>query len=690
MEFKPLNIYAIDVKNNDSLLKKIFPTLIEEKKNLIEREFKHKEFHWKAKIYKSNKFLKEIYDFLEKNKTDRNNIILYFNSELDNNIQKFIKLCPKIYRPFLIFVSSINHSNLHLIDNRLLTFILQNGEEDTINSKILSVLWEKDCYFNERGNSSCSFTPANLLFKTFNGSNASINFLLTGQSRAGKSTFINLLAKKYISLESCDNESVTAKINEFIIRSNFHEFNGEIKFYDTPGLIIKEKKNQNESFVISQMERIFQNSEDSKDDIHFIYFFIKPKGNLENSINLLKYLLKIKSKYDIPIIFIINGDLNTTDAGLHDISIGALKKFLKKNNLEKLFDGKIEDYNENDDEFELLLNSNETKLKDENIIKINLKSITDNNNNTIPISGIDDILNKTLQYLKEKNPLNQKDFEELLKNKNDYEKYEQIIKSHGDNEELKKIKEKMEENREQAKKLRKKIAEENSLFKKFVDLNAISENARYYSQKVLFGCKLSSLGTGFIPFPMIDISSTLIIQTGMIISISLLYGYSAGEIPINNLLQFLFGSGVNIAGDAAEIGTKNAIQFLGKETVEKIAKVTIDISKKTTQMVVNEITTTLFQYSSQGAAKWLASASKFVPVAGSILGGLISGGINYFTTKIMGERCIKYYESLLKKSGGANFYIARRKSYVNLFNFIQDLENHFKNNINENFEIERI
>ena len=184
---------------------------------------------------------------------------------------------------------------------------------------------------------------------------------------------------------------------------------------------------------------------------------------------------------------------------------------------------------------------------------------------------------------------------------------------------------------------------------------------------------------------MIDISSTLIIQTGMIISIGLVYGYSAGEIPINNLFQVLFGGAVNIVGDAAEIGAKNALEFGGKYATEKIAKVTIEISKKTTQKVVKEITTVLLNYSSKTASALIASGSKIIPVIGSILGGLISGAINYFTTDIMGKKCMEYFENLLKKTGGADFYITRKNIYKNLFAFIEEMEN-----INENFEIERI
>lgn len=357
MTFKPLNIYVIEAQKKNSLLEKIFPKLITEEEKFIQREFKQKEFHWKAKIYKSEKSLKLIYDTLQANKTDRNNIILYFNSELENKIINFIRKCEKIYRPFLIFVSDKNHYNLHLIDNRLLTFILGDGEEDIINSKIVSVLWEKDCYFNERGNVPCSFTPANILFKPYNISNACLNFILAGESRAGKSTFINILAKKFIALESCDNESVTTKINEYVVKSDLPEFNGEIKLYDTPGLIIKNNKIQNEELVFSQIKNIFKNAEDSKDEIHFIYFFIKPKGNLENSVNLLKYLVEIKKKYEVPIIFIINGDLNTMDAGSHDISIGSLKKFLskyeyKKYELSKLYEGKLIGGEDDEDEFE--------------------------------------------------------------------------------------------------------------------------------------------------------------------------------------------------------------------------------------------------------------------------------------------------------------------------------------------------
>ena len=359
---------------------------------------------------------------------------------------------------------------------------------------------------------------------------------------------------------------------------------------------------------------------------------------------------------------------------------------MKKHYLEGLYDGKID--NNEDDEFESLLNSDHTEIKDQNIIKANLKSIKDNNNNTIPISGVDEILKLTLQYLKKNNPLNEQIFKDLLRNKYDYQQYEKK-KDLLTDEELENLKKEMKKNREEAKDLREKIAKENVLFKKLSDLNAISENSRYISNTIITWCKSSTLLTGFIPFPMIDISSTLLIQTGMIISIGLVYGYSAGDIPLNNLFQILFGGGVNIIGDTTEICAKNALQIGGKQIVQEITKTTIDISKKTTQKVINEITTKLLEYSSKSAANLLASGSKIIPIFGSILGGLISGGINYFTTKIMGEKCMEYFEFLLKKSGGADFYNTRKNIYKNLFDFIEKMEKKFRNKSNENFEIEK-
>ena len=71
------------------------------------------------------------------------------------------------------------------------------------------------------------------------------------------------------------------------------------------------------------------------DNIHLIFFFMKGQSNIEEGIEILKYIKKMNlereknNNFKIPIIFIKNGeDLKKEGSG--DILFDELKKLLKK------------------------------------------------------------------------------------------------------------------------------------------------------------------------------------------------------------------------------------------------------------------------------------------------------------------------------------------------------------------------
>ena len=137
-----------------------------------------------------------------------------------------------------------------------------------------------------------------------------------------KSTFINLIADKMIAYESPSFSSVTTKISEFpILLDSSNNKILEIKLFDTPGLMEKEiesngTKIDTKKLVKDLIEEKIKNCEDSKDDIHLIYFFLGPQSNLEFLNSFFKFLIKInvnrikKKKFAIPIIFIMNENKN--------------------------------------------------------------------------------------------------------------------------------------------------------------------------------------------------------------------------------------------------------------------------------------------------------------------------------------------------------------------------------------------
>ena len=86
--------------------------------------------------------------------------------------------------------------------------------------------------------------------------------MLTGMSRACKSTLINILSKKLVSLETPELTSVTNEIKEY---NNYKEIKEEgkekeiikLNFIDTPGIIIdpKDSKKDKTQEIINSIEK---------------------------------------------------------------------------------------------------------------------------------------------------------------------------------------------------------------------------------------------------------------------------------------------------------------------------------------------------------------------------------------------------------------------------------------------------
>ena len=341
-------------KNYGSIETKLFPIKETKKERLSRRHTK-----WIGYKYPNlsddnkNDILNDLMKSIKDNK-NKNNIVI-------KSGQKYAKAFRKLSNnfdtdhPFILF----NFSENDEIENcffekfkypQYISYIQDKYDPsipDLNYQKILSYIWEKDCYYNERGNSSCYYSPANLLYKPSKGF-IFCNILIIGEPRAGKSTFINRLFNKYISYESCKYKSATHEINyyKYICSDNEFEENkliknkfGFIRVIDTPGLI-----HNTYAKIISELDEEFNN-------IHLIYFFMRGQSNIEQCINTLKYINdknkeKIKNKaYKVPIIFIKNGE-DLINGGNGNVLSKELKNVLKKNNLMDLYDNnfKKKDY----------------------------------------------------------------------------------------------------------------------------------------------------------------------------------------------------------------------------------------------------------------------------------------------------------------------------------------------------------
>ena len=154
--------------------------------------------------------------------------------------------------------------------------------------------------------------------------------------------------------ESSQLVSTTKEINyyEFAFTENQEENDknkliknvyGLIRILDTPGLVLT-KDLDTSSQIIKELDKEFNN-------IHLIYFFLKGQSNIEQCINILKYINnknkeKIKKKaYKVPIIFLENGEDLKKD-GNGKVLFQELKNVLQNNDLMDLYDP-LEENNNN-------------------------------------------------------------------------------------------------------------------------------------------------------------------------------------------------------------------------------------------------------------------------------------------------------------------------------------------------------
>ena len=390
-------------KNYGSIETKLFPKK-ESFLSIFTAPLKHSDqkIHTKWIGYKypnlsddnKNAILNDLMKSIKDNK-NKNNIVIKFG-------QKYAKAFRKLSNnfdtdhPFILF----NFSENDEIENgffekfkypQYISYIKDKYDPNTPDlnyHKIISYIWEKDCYYNERGNSSCPYSPANLLYKPSKGF-IFCNILLIGESRAGKSTFINRLFNKYMSCESAKLESTTKEITYYeysfqdvqeekdknkLIKNGY----GLIRVLDTPGLVLTKDLDAS-SKIIEKLNKEF-------DNIHMIYFFLKGQSNIEQSINILKYIKnknieREKNKaYKVPIIFIKNGE-DLVKGGNGNVLFQELKNSLKKNDLIDLYDSFDEKNNNKEPNAKINFDSDDEekenfddyhKYIDGNIIQVHL------------------------------------------------------------------------------------------------------------------------------------------------------------------------------------------------------------------------------------------------------------------------------------------------------------------------------
>ena len=230
----PIKVFVFGNKNN--IHEKIFPEKLkdkfdrfEQRKYKKEMEFKENEtgkqlsekIEWDAILYPdiNDENIETIFESLEKglnipqefdekkyyenfidedSRKRTRNIIIKFGKKNLNYLINYMNSLSKTHLPQIAIVTSeeFDEINEGLDDNRYLTIIKDNKNDQDLLNDIIAYLWSKECYYNERGNIILSQPSIN---KNKINTNNFINIMITGISRSGKSTLINILSQKLVT-----------------------------------------------------------------------------------------------------------------------------------------------------------------------------------------------------------------------------------------------------------------------------------------------------------------------------------------------------------------------------------------------------------------------------------------------------------------------------------------------------------
>ena len=340
-----LNISICGVNQlNEQLVNRLFPDEVNQNKRELRR--KSDNIYYTAKIFRGQvnqqNTLNGIIEYINRNfdhvqnvrREFPKNILLYFsdqNATFQQNKQNFISIAnrintlPELKLPFIAFLSYGEIGEIRqgfqgefeeFQDRRKITILklmriinIDNNERERnkeINyRKILSYLWEMTLLLNQKPYTLSKTPEANFFRIKEVFPTVTINILLCGFSRKGKSTFINMIFDKMATLENPSFLPVTAEIREFLLPGQADENNivkGGVKIFDVPGLI--EGTTDNMSNIEKLVDQSIRNQEYNFDVIHYILFFLSPAPNFQNTSSFLRKL----NNFRIKVIFIINRD----------------------------------------------------------------------------------------------------------------------------------------------------------------------------------------------------------------------------------------------------------------------------------------------------------------------------------------------------------------------------------------------
>ena len=603
-----INIFCCSVSGEflEELINKLFPRKI----NNTKRELINKEMHYKSQIYSGKSDKKNIIKDININITNNknNNIIICFdgNKNVESHLQYWKELVqlvndPKkgvpIYNlPCIIFLypfeEKIDFNQLFSndIDKRTITILKTMKNEDNVNIEInyrliFSLLWEKNLYFNQMKIKPSANFNANLFRFNVEPVN-SINILLTGFSRCGKSTIINLIFDKLISRESLSPHPVTKNSIEYSYRQHNDE-NDEsdsgIKIIDTPGIMVGNGRNDDNQRVIKKIiNKSIQDANNIHENIHYILFLLDTSPNFEKKKEFLDFLNGIK----IPVIFIIN-----KVPYFDNIRKRVIKDYLRTNHYNNLYNN-------------LIIGDNW-----DNIIEVNL------------IEGVKGKVNDIFKYI----------YLDLIK-KNEF----LINYSELDDDNVQEFFQNLNH-------------KNNTLLNNVKGIDDIIIRGEKKADIAIYSFTSLIAGTGFCPIPGVDIPFYFVFLASMLTSIINSYGIKLNNtFPYKRFFSEIFDN--QEAGKAIDDysinNSENKLSQEQNQKVSKINKTIIGLVGGGTSIIATSILKIVtFRLVLLG----INELFDFVPVVGWIAGGVVSAIINIPFVIKLSKNSKKFCKTLAKE-----------------------------------------
>ena len=204
------------------------------------------------------------------------------------------------------------------------------------------------------------------------------------------------------------------------------------------------------------------------------------------------------------------------------------------------------------------------------------------------------------------------------------------------------------------------------LFKEFNSIEDIKKGCHSQGINTVSTYSCLAGACGFIPIPFADIAPVIGFQILMILSLEDIYEIPREQYNIKDIL-LLGGSSIENASINAGVqslmhtskqGFKTVIKEMSEEAIE-------GATEQMTKIVGKNIV-------KKTCEKFGINSMKFVPIAGTVIGGAVSAAINAYSTNSIGKTTMKLFEDkLLGDDNGYSFLINRIKGYLNIFEQIK-------------------